>query len=55
MLLLSLLPSLGTPIEPISIGKGNKGKDKNIKEPINIGDKDIGSLLLPPPTRFTSV
>jgi len=32
------------PIEP-SIGKDNKGKDKNIKELIEVEDKDISSPL----------
>jgi hypothetical protein len=50
-----LLLSPITPIEPISIDKVNKDKDKNTKEPIEVEDKDIGSLLLLPPIRFISV
>jgi len=51
-LLLLLLPV--TPAEPTS---ADKGEDKNIKEPIEVGDKGIGSLLLPlpPPIYFISV
>ena len=43
------------PIEPISADKVNKGEDKNIKEPIEVEDKDIGSLSPLPPARFISV
>ena len=52
LLLLLLLLSLATPIEPISV---NKGKDKNIEEPIEVKDEDIGSLLLLSPIRFISI
>ena len=48
------LPSLATPTEP-SIDKDNKGKDKDIKEPIKVEDKDIGSPPLLPLARFISV
>ena len=46
---------LATPLEPISIDKVNKGEDKNIKEPIEVEDKDIGSLSPLPPIRFISI
>ena len=55
LLLFLLLPA--TPIEP-SIDEDNKGKDKNIKEPVEVEDKDISSPLPPPPpplTHFISV
>ena len=45
-------PSPVSPIEPIS---ADKGEDKNIKEPIEVEDKDIGLPLPPPPARFTSI
>ena len=48
---------LATPVKPISIDKVNKGEDKNIKELIEVEDKDI-RLLLPLPLLhiyFTSV
>ena len=52
-------PSPATPVEPISIDKVNKSKDKNIEEPVEVEDEDIGSLLPPPPppllARFISV
>ena len=52
-------PSPATPVEPISIDKVNKSEDKNIKEPVEVEDKDIGLPLLlpspPPPARFSSV
>jgi len=50
--LLPLLPA--TPIEPTS---ADKSEDKNIKKPIEVEKKDIGSLspLPPPPIRFISV
>ena len=53
LLLLLLLPlSLITPAEPIF---ADKGKDKNIKKPIEVEDKNIGLLLLPLPVHFISV
>jgi len=45
--LLSLL-SLVTPIKP-SVDKDNEGKDKNIEDPVEVEDKDIGLPLPPPP------
>jgi hypothetical protein len=33
----------------------DKGEDKNIKEPIEVEDKDVGSPSPPPPIRFTSI
>ena len=53
--LLLLSPSPVTPIEPISIEKVNKGKDKNIKEPVEVEDEDIGLPPLPLPARFIRV
>jgi hypothetical protein len=50
-----LLASPAMPVEPISVDEVNKGEDKNIKEPIEVEDEDIGSLLPLPPVRFTSV
>ena len=44
--------SPATPIEPIFV---DKGKDKNIEEPIEVEDEDVGSPSPPPPVRFTSV
>ena len=62
LLLLSPSPSLSplplspvTPVEPTSADKVDKDEDKNTKEPIEVEDKDVGSPLLLPPTRFTSV
>ena len=52
--LLSLL-LLVTPAESTSADKGDEGEDKNIKEPIKVKNKDVGLLLLPPPTHFISV
>ena len=43
------------PVEPISADEVNKGEDKNIKEPIEVEDKDIGSPSPLPPARFISV
>ena len=43
------------PAEPISIDKSDKGEDKNIKEPVEVEDKDIGSPSPLPPVRFISV
>ena len=44
------------PIEPISIDKVNKDKDKNTKKLIEVEDMDISSLpILLPPIRFISV
>jgi len=49
------LPSPATPAEPISADKVNKGEDKNIEEPVEVEDEDIGSPLPLPPIRFISV
>ena len=49
------LPSPAMPAEPISADEVNKGEDKNIKEPIKVEDKDIGSPSPLPPIRFISV
>ena len=48
-------PSPAIPIEPISIDKVNKSKDKNIKEPIEVEDEDIGLLPPLPLARFISI
>jgi len=55
--LLSSPPSSATPAKPISADKVDKGKDKNIEEPIEVEDKDVGLPPPPPPpsVRFTSV
>ena len=53
MPLLSLL-LLVISIEP-SVDKDNKGEDKNIEEPVDVEDKDIGLLLLPPLAYFISI
>ena len=43
------------PAELISTDEVNKGEDKNIKEPIEVEDEDIGSPLPLPPIHFISV
>jgi hypothetical protein len=53
--LLLLLPLPATPVEPISVDKVNKGEDKNIEEPVEVEDKDVGLPLPLPPARFISV
>ena len=57
LLSLLLLPLLATPAKPMSVDEVNEDKDKNIKEPIKVENKNIGSSppLPPPPTRFISV
>ena len=48
-------PSPATPLEPISADKVDKGEDKNIDEPVEVEDKDIGSPSPLPPVSFISV
>jgi len=47
-------PSPATPAEP-SVDEDDKGEDKNIKEPVEVEDKDIGLSPPPPLVRFISV
>ena len=56
LILLSPLPAM--PVKLISIDKINEDKNKNIKEPIKVEDKDVDSpllLLLLPLIHFTSI